>query len=208
VFDEMVRIGYGREDSVFRRVFTSLMIPDATEEQMRWLDDLQRVATSAENAYAARVGRATADVRHLLADLDVPTLVLHSRGDQITAFKKGRYLAATIPRARLVTLESKNHIVLGDEVAWPVFVREVEAFLAPDRTTGSPKPTGSADLLSPREREVLALAATGLGNDEIAAALHLSVRTVERHFHNIYAKLGVSGRAARTAAVSQVLAAR
>ena len=55
MFDQMVLIGYGREDSVFRRVFTSLMIPGATEEQMRWLDDLQRVATSAENAYAARL---------------------------------------------------------------------------------------------------------------------------------------------------------
>jgi pimeloyl-ACP methyl ester carboxylesterase/DNA-binding CsgD family transcriptional regulator len=206
VFDQMVRIGYGREDSVFRRVFTSLMIPGATEEQMRWLDDLQRVATSAENAYAARVGRATADSRHLLAGLDLPTLVLHSRGDQVTAFRKGRYLAATIPGARLVTLESNNHIVLGDEVAWPVFVREVEAFLAEDRTTASP--SGSADMLSPREREVLLLATTGQGNDEIAAELHLSVRTVERHFHNIYAKLGVSGRAARTAAVTQLLAAR
>ena len=31
---------------------------------------------------------------------------------------------------------------------------------------------------------------------------------IERHFHNIYAKLGVSGRSARTAAVSQLLAAR
>ena len=136
----------------------------------------------------------------------LPTLVLHGRGDQVVPFKKGRYLAATIPGARLVTLESNNHIVLGDEVAWPVFVREVEAFLAPDRTAGSP--TGSAEGLSPREREVLTLAATGLGNDEIAAALHLSVRTVERHFHNMYAKLGVSGRSARTAAVSQLLAAR
>lgn len=206
VFGQMVRIGYGREDSVFRRVFTSLMIPGATEGQMRWLDDLQRVATSAENAYAARLGRAEADSRHLLAGLDVPTLVLHSRGDQVTAFTKGRYLAATIPGARFVTLESNNHIVLGDEVAWPVFVREVEAFLAHDRTTASP--TGSAEGLSPREREVLTLAATGLGNDEIAAALHLSVRTVERHFHNMYAKLGVSGRSARAAAVSQLLAAR
>jgi DNA-binding NarL/FixJ family response regulator len=105
-----------------------------------------------------------------------------------------------------VTLESKNHIVLGDEAAWPVFVREVEAFLAGDRPTGSP--TGSADALSPREREVLSLAAAGQGNDEIAAALHLSVRTVERHFHNIYAKLGVSGRSARTAAVFQLLVSR
>jgi pimeloyl-ACP methyl ester carboxylesterase/DNA-binding CsgD family transcriptional regulator len=206
VFDQMVLVGYGREDSVFRRVFTSLMIPGATEEQMRWLDDLQRVATSAENAHAARLGRAMADTRHLLAGLDLPTLVLHSRGDQISTFTKGRYLAAHISSARFVTLESNNHIVLGDEPAWPVFVREVEAFLAPDRASGSA--VGSADALSPREREVLSLAASGLGNDEIAAALHLSVRTVERHFHNIYAKLGVSGRSARTAAVGQLLASR
>jgi pimeloyl-ACP methyl ester carboxylesterase/DNA-binding CsgD family transcriptional regulator len=206
VYDEMVRVGYGREDSVFRRVFTSMMIPGATEDQKRWLDDLQRVATSAENAYAARLARARADARGLLSEIDLPTLVLHSRGDQAAEFKKGRYLAAHIPGARFVALESNNHIVLGDEPAWPVFIREVEAFLAPDR---EPTPaTGGADDLSPREREVLALAAEGRANDEIAGDLHLSVRTVERHFQNIYAKLGVSGRSARAAAVSRLLAAR
>jgi pimeloyl-ACP methyl ester carboxylesterase/DNA-binding CsgD family transcriptional regulator len=208
VFDQMVLVGYGREDSVFRRVFTSLMIPGATEEQMRWLDDLQRVATSPENAYAARLGRALADSRHLLAALDLPTLVLHGRGDQVIDFAKGRYLAAHIPGARFVTLESSNHIVLGDEAAWPVFVREVEAFLAPDRAIGSPPRSVPAEALSPREREVLSMAADGLANDEIATALHLSVRTVERHFHNIYTKLGVSGRSARTAAVGRLLSAR
>jgi DNA-binding CsgD family transcriptional regulator len=208
VFDQMVLVGYGREDSVFRRVFTSLMIPGATEEQRRWLDDLQRVATSPENAYAARVGRALADSRHLLAALDLPTLVLHGRGDQVIDFAKGRYLAAHIPGARFVTLESNNHIVLGDEAAWPVFVREVETFLAPDRVTPSPARSVPAEALSPREREVLSMAADGLANDEIATALHLSVRTVERHFHNIYTKLGVSGRSARTAAVGRLLSAR
>ena len=32
VVQQMIRVGYGREDSTFRRVFTSLMIPDGTEE--------------------------------------------------------------------------------------------------------------------------------------------------------------------------------
>ena len=44
--------GLGTARLGFRRVFTSLMIPGATEEQMRWLDELQRVSVSAENAYA------------------------------------------------------------------------------------------------------------------------------------------------------------
>ena len=53
--------------------------------------------------------------------------------------------------------------------------------------------------LSPRELEVLRLLASGETNRAIAAALVLSERTVDRHVSNIYAKLGVSSRAAATA---------
>ncbi|MFA5891577.1 MAG: response regulator transcription factor [Actinomycetota bacterium] len=48
--------------------------------------------------------------------------------------------------------------------------------------------------LSPREREILELAARGLRNKEIGRAMHLSVRTVEGHLSHILAKLGVSSR--------------
>ena len=103
-----------------------------------------------------------------------------------------------------MTLESDNHILLGDEAAWPVSsVRSRHSCADRDRVADRP---GAAALL-PREREVLSLAATGQGNDEIAGGLHLSVRTVERHFHNIYAKLGVSGRSAHAAAVPSCSAA-
>jgi DNA-binding NarL/FixJ family response regulator len=53
--------------------------------------------------------------------------------------------------------------------------------------------------LSPRELEVLRLLATGETNRSIAATLVISERTVDRHVSNIYAKLGVSSRAAATA---------
>ena len=59
---------------------------------------------------------------------------------------------------------------------------------------------GLADL-SPREREVAALIATGSKNREIAAQLFLSEKTVESHIRNIFAKLGVSSRAAVAGAV-------
>jgi pimeloyl-ACP methyl ester carboxylesterase/DNA-binding CsgD family transcriptional regulator len=196
-FARLIKVGWGRPQHHFRRVFTSMMIPGATEEQMRWLDELQRVAASAENASTALRERARADCVDLLPQLDVPTLVLHSLGDQMNHFESARLLAARIPGARLVPLDSDNHIVLGDEPAWPLFVDEVRRFLAADGA-----PAQAADRLSPREREVLALVAEGRSNEEIAAALFLSVRTVERHLQNSYGKLGVRGPSARAAAAA------
>jgi len=73
------------------------------------------------------------------------------------------------------------------------------------RELGLTEPAGRRDYpgsLSRREHEVLRLLAHGRSNDEIARELVLSVRTVERHVANIYAKIGVSGRTARAAATT------
>jgi len=61
-------------------------------------------------------------------------------------------------------------------------------------------------LLTPREHEVVGLLARGRSNEEIARELVLSVRTVERHVENVYAKIGVGGRTARAAAVAWAIA--
>ncbi len=205
-FERLIKVGWARQESEFRRVFTSLMIPGASEEQMSWLDELQRVSVSPENALAARRQRKWASAVELLPQLAAPTLVLHSRHDRMNDFENSRYLASMITGARLVVLESANHIVLGDEPAWQIFVDEVGAFLAADRRPDTAA-TGSdaAALLSPRELDVLRLAAQGQDNATIADTLTLSVRTVERHLHNIYAKLGVQGKSARTAAVARLM---
>lgn len=209
-FGQMIKVGWSRPDSTFRRVFTSLMIPDATEEQMRWLDDLLRVSASASTAYLARQQRFRADADHLLSSLDLPALILHSLRDRMNDFAYGRHLASSIRDARLVALDSDNHIVLEDEPAWRVFVEEVQRFLAPDAqlapSTAPARHEGAsvADMLSARELQVLTLVAEAHDNDAIAAALHLSPRTVERHLQNIYAKLGLSGRSARLAAASRL----
>jgi pimeloyl-ACP methyl ester carboxylesterase/DNA-binding CsgD family transcriptional regulator len=196
-FAQLIKVGWGRPQHTFRRVFTSMMIPGATEEQMLWLDELQRVAASAATASDALRQRSVADCVDLLPGLDVPTLVLHSLRDQMNDFESGRLLATRIPGARLVPLDSDNHILLEGEPAWQVFVDEVRRFMAPD---GVPAP--ATDVLSAREREVVALVAEGRSNDEIAAELVLSVRTVERHLQNAYTKLGVRGPSARAAAAA------
>ena len=205
-FEQMIKVGWARPDSTFRRVFTNLLIPRASEEQAGWLDALQACATSTENAVRARAGRMRADVRDLLPGLSVPTLVLHARRDRMIDFALGRELAARIPGARLVALDSDNHITLADEPAWSVFVDEVTAFLAPDRVAAG-TPAGALRSLTEREIDVLRLVGQGRDNAEVAQELALSVRTVERHLTSIYAKLGLSGRAARAAAVARLLAA-
>ncbi len=203
-FRSMIRVGWAKEDPLFRRVFTRIFIPGATEEQMRWFDALQRMSTSPDNAVASRIARQEVDITDEIARITAPTLVLHAVGDRATPFADAPRVTAQIPAARLVPLESKNHILLAGEPAWSVLLREVRAFLEADRT--EPERRGVAvESLSEREVEVLRSAADGMANQQIADALGLSVRTVERHLSNAYGKLGVAGKSARAAAVADLL---
>jgi pimeloyl-ACP methyl ester carboxylesterase/DNA-binding CsgD family transcriptional regulator len=192
----LIRMGWGQGEPAFRRLFTTLFIPDASAEQMAWFDDLQRVTTEPETAVRIRDARNHDDVTHEAARIASPTLVLHARDDALAPFSEGRLLATLIPGARFVALQSRNHILLADDPAWERFRAELNAFLGPAPATTS----DSLGELSGRELDVLGLVAEGLSNEAIASRLCLSVRTVERHLSNVYAKLRVSGKAARTAA--------
>jgi pimeloyl-ACP methyl ester carboxylesterase/DNA-binding CsgD family transcriptional regulator len=199
----LIRVGWGEANPAFRRVFTSLFVPEATEQQMQWFDELQRASMSAENAVRVRMARGEIDVTELAPRVRVPTLVLHARDDAMVPFEEGRSLAGLIPGARFVPLVGRNHILLESEPAWREFVAEYRSFLR--SSWGEPEGVEAAALakLSDRERDVLMLVAAGATNEEIAERLFLSVRTVERHLSNVYAKLGVSGKAARAAAAAR-----
>ena len=132
-YRSMIRVGWAKEDPAFRRVFTMRFIPGATEEQMRWFDDLQRMSTSAENAVASRVARQQVDIVGDLPKVSAPTIVLQAIGDQSNTFDNAVSVSSLIPNARLVPLQSRNHILLADEPAWRVFIDEVATFLEPDR---------------------------------------------------------------------------
>ena len=195
----LIRMGWGQNQPVFRRLFTTLFIPDATREQMEWLDELQRVTAEPETAVRIREARNHDDVTSEAVHVTAPTLLLHARHDALVPFSEGRLVATLIPGARFVPLEGRNHILLADEPAWTEFLSEVRAFLSPSEALARHE----LRELSNRELDVLSLVAKGLSNEEIAASLYVSARTVERHLSNIYTKLGVSGKAARAAAAAR-----
>src|SRR3546814_20655973 len=72
---------------------------------------------SAENARALLLARGEVDVRDLLAQVRVPTLVLHGSRDQIAPLSQGCALAAGLPGATFVQLETETHVLLEDERA-------------------------------------------------------------------------------------------
>jgi DNA-binding winged helix-turn-helix (wHTH) protein/pimeloyl-ACP methyl ester carboxylesterase len=123
------RQGWGKTGA-FAQVFSARMIPGGSLEQVRWMTDLQRASTSTENAIRFREAFSDLSVVDLLGQVQTPTLVIHSRGDEASPFEEGRMLAAGIPNARLVPLESNNHLILESEPAWQVYREEVSAFLA------------------------------------------------------------------------------
>ncbi|MBI2509206.1 MAG: alpha/beta hydrolase, partial [Betaproteobacteria bacterium] len=125
---KIVELGWSRQTPEFRQVFTTQFMPDASPEQQRAFDEFQRLATSPENA-ARIVGQFDViDVRELAAKVRCPTLVLHTRGDARVPFEEGRRVAALIPGARFVPLESRNHVLLSSDPAWRQFIDEVVAF--------------------------------------------------------------------------------
>lgn len=121
--------GWGQDNPVFRQIFTSMFIPEGTAEHQQWFNEMQRAAATATNAHRIHREVGELDVRHLLPQIDVPVLVLHSRHDEVVPFEEGRILAREIPGARFVPLDSRNHVLLETEAAWTRLQEELRAFL-------------------------------------------------------------------------------
>ena len=192
-----IRAGWTSDEPAYRHLFSLLFLPHGTPQQTAWYGELLRTTTTADAAVRLFRARGAVDVVDAARGVKVRTLVIHARDDRVVPVEEGRLLASQIPGARLVVLDSANHILLADEPAWEQFLSELREFLG---TPAGPAASALFDGLSPRELEVLGLVARGLTNEAIAERLVLSVRTVERHLSTIYAKLRLSGKAARTAA--------
>ena len=137
----------------------------------------------------------------VLTTFDADELVLRA----LRAGASGFLLKDTPPPEIVRAIE---HVHAGEGTLSPTVTRRLIALVAGDDGGRREDARTRLESLSAREREVACAVGRGAANAEIAAELHLSVRTVERHLQNIYDKLDLHGKAARTGAVTRLLAAR
>ena len=134
----LIRQGWGTDLPAYRQFFTSLFMPDADAEAIRQFNELERVSASPENAAALLSAMRDTDVSELLSHVRAPTLVVHCRGDAIVPFESGRELAAGIPGARFLPLDSRNHAMLPNEPATKVLGKAMGEFLGEGEETAAP----------------------------------------------------------------------
>jgi len=193
---KLIELGWANENSAFRQLHTSQLMPDATAEQAKAFNDLMRRTTTPANAAGLlRAHWREVDNRAIAPNVRCPTLVLHATEDSRVPFEEGRLLAALIPGARFVPLESRNHIMVEGEPAWQQLVAELDEFLPAPAPVLSAAATELIGDLTRRELEVLELIAQGHDNRTISEKLGISERTARNHASVVFSKLGVGSRA-------------
>ncbi|GAA5442510.1 putative aminoacrylate hydrolase RutD [Microbulbifer sp. NBRC 101763] len=125
----LTETGWGQDNPAYRQIFSSTFMPSANASELAWFNEFQRLTTSPENAARFLSVFGDIDVRSQLKKVSVPTLVIHSIGDQRIPVKVGFDIASSIPNCRFIGLDSDGHLLLGREPASKIFVEEVRKFI-------------------------------------------------------------------------------
>ncbi|WP_223877865.1 alpha/beta fold hydrolase [Histidinibacterium aquaticum] len=126
---QLTEVGWGTDNPAYRHIFSQTFMPRAAPDELDWFDEFQRLTTSAANAARFQDAFGDIDVRHRLAQVRARTIVLHATQDQRIPVDQGRLVAAGIPQARFVPLDSQNHVLVDYEPAWGVCMSSIRAFL-------------------------------------------------------------------------------
>jgi pimeloyl-ACP methyl ester carboxylesterase/DNA-binding CsgD family transcriptional regulator len=181
------------------------------EAFVRWWGIYRRLGASPGAAADLTRMNARIDVRDLLPQIRVPTLVLARDRDRVISADHARYVADRIPGATYLELGGEDHLpFVGDATSLLTAIARmlgidgdlsIDVRAVPLLPGEFPDPRAAA-VLSARERDVLQWVARGKTNAEIATALYVSESTIRKHLQNSYRKLGVSSRTAAVALLS------
>ena len=191
-----VRSHWGLGSRLLAQIFLGRQAEGGQERFAR----LQREAADAETAARLLEFVYGVDVSAEVPQVEAPTVVVHRRSDRAVPYELGRRLAAALPGATLVPLGGTAHLPWYEDP--DAVVRACRTGLG-ERATADATDAASG-LLSEREREVLALVARGLTDQEIAEQLVLSRHTVHRHVANVRQKLGSTSRSAAVAEATRL----
>ncbi|GAB4577817.1 MAG: response regulator transcription factor [Anaerolineales bacterium] len=136
--------------------------------------------------------QATREIRAQYPHIQVLVLTTYDADEWVfDAIRSGAagYLLKDTPRDQLIQGIKDAHA--GETPVDPAIAGKLFASVAENR---APAETKIAHDFNEREREILRLLARGMGNNEIANALHLSEGTVRNYVTAMFTKLGVTNR--------------
>jgi len=113
-------------------ILVPLNAPSRVKDEafVQWFGRLERAAASPGAILALMRANYEIDVRHLLPAIQVPTLILHRKGDATVPVEAGRYLAQHIPGAKYVELPGGDHLLQAfDQDVLDLILDEIEEFL-------------------------------------------------------------------------------
>ena len=118
--------------------FEALVASQANNEAMRkWWARYQRLAASPGTAVTLLRRAYETDTRGVLSAINVPTLVLHKKGDPFTGLEHGRYLAENISNAKFVELAGVDHLFFAEDS--DPMVEEMQEFVTGARAAAEPE---------------------------------------------------------------------
>lgn len=125
----MIAEGWGKADSPFATAFVTTYFPEGPLEDVRALANLMQAACTPETMLKYRDLSNGASIAELLPQVRCPTLIIHGRHDAVHPLSEAQKLAAGIPDAELVVLETANHAPFPGNDVWNVYLDTLIEFL-------------------------------------------------------------------------------
>ncbi len=128
----MIAAGWRDADSGFSTGFMATYFPETPIEILHDIARLMQNSVSVESFLAERDIINAASVVDILPRVACPTLIVHGRGDAVHPLAQAQKLAAGIPDAELVVLETANHFPLPGHPTWDTYLTALLDFLGPE----------------------------------------------------------------------------